>query len=437
LARISCEVRKTIEYSVSEKMTKNLLLLTLGVFVCYFTDLTTFAATIWNSSDYGILYRGQSSLLTQNQSPSYQNDLNHTTYPSSVLYPQNSYNNTTNFSTNLSGNTSAFSSPKQDENYLAFNSYNNAYNTGYDYGNNNSNENQQEIQVASGGYLAMGTPRPFHPAKARILEPRYPSYDHWSQSAEQPWTVQLLPEGKIFPSYLAGMKESRIANMWVYDKNFGEVWDVALGGRDGLLRFGTPNAVLPEGIQLDIEGAVLLRLDISHERDMMANDFRAGVPLTFGGKNWQFKLAYYHLSSHMGDEYTLRTHEPRLNYVRDSLVFAVSRRFCQDWRAYAETAWAFFTGDETLPWEFQLGVEYSPAFPANNFHGTPFAAVHAHLFQELDFGGYLAAQLGWQWRGKKNQLFRLGVQFMTGHDDQFEYHLRTTQKIGFGIWYDF
>jgi len=300
-----------------------------------------------------------------------------------------------------------------------------------------TNGNPAEIQVASGGYLAMGTPRLFRSDNAKVLEPHYPSYDHWGQSNEQAWTIQLLPDGKIFPSYLAGMKEPRLAGMWVYDKNFGEVWDVALGGRAGLLRFGTPNSVLPEGVQIDLEGAVLLRLDIDYERDMMANDFRAGVPLTFGGKKWQFKFAYYHLSSHMGDEYTLRTGEPRLNYVRDSFVLAVSRRFCQDWRAYAETAWAFFTGDETKPWEFQFGVEYSPIFPANNFRGSPFAAVHAHLFQELDFSGYLAAQIGWQWRGKDNQLFRLGLQFQTGHDDQFEYHLRTTNKIGFGIWYDF
>jgi hypothetical protein len=249
--------------------------------------------------------------------------------------------------------------------------------------------------------------------------------------------MQLLPKGLIYSSYLAGMKEPRLGTMWVRDKNFDWIWDSTLGGRVGLLRFGTPNAVLPEGVQIDMEAAVLLRMDIINERDMMANDFRAGVPLTFGGRNWQFKTGYYHVSSHLGDHYMVRTGEMRINYVRDAIMLAVSRRFGNDWRVYAEAAWAFFTGVETEPWEFQFGVEYAPIYPAHGFRGAPFAAINLHVFQELDFSGYLCCQVGWQWRGSSNQIFRLGLQYLNGYDDQFQFHLKTTDKIGFGIWYDF
>ena len=287
-------------------------------------------------------------------------------------------------------------------------------------------------------YLAMGNRRrKFSRSSAIPLEPRYPSYDHWSDMSEQPWNVQLLPDTLIYPSYLAGMKEPRLATMWVKDDNFDWIWDATLGGRVGVIRFGTNDPVLPEGIQLDMEGAVSLRLDIMHERDMMANDFRCGFPLTFGNKRWQYKFGYYHLSSHMGDEYMLRTGEPRINYVRDSIVFGVARRFYRDWRAYAETAWAFFTGEETRPWEFQFGVEYSPIAPARGFCGTPFFAINAHVFQEKNYNGYLCVQTGWQWRGRSNHLFRIGLQYLNGHDDLFVYHNRVTNKIGFGIWYDF
>jgi len=292
-------------------------------------------------------------------------------------------------------------------------------------------------QPEPGGYLAMGNRPVFQQNNAQTLTPRYPLYDHWSEISGQPWTTQLLPQGLIFPSYLAGMKESRIATMWVHDDNFQWVWDATLGGRAGILRFGTPNAVLPEGVQLDIEGAVQLRMDMEHGRNMMANDFRAGVPLTFGNRKWQFKTGYYHVSSHMGDHHMLRTGEIRINYVRDSLVLAVARRFWNDCRAYADTAWAFYTGVETDPWEFQFGLEYAPIYPACGFRGTPFAAINLHLFQELNYSGYLCCQAGWQWRGASNQLFRLGLQYMNGYDDQFQFHRLTTNKIGFGVWYDF
>ena len=301
----------------------------------------------------------------------------------------------------------------------------------------NSYEEAYQSQTFPGGYLAMGNKPVFRESNAKTLVPRHPSYDHWSELSDQPWTLQLMPKGLIFSSYLAGMKEPRLATMWVHDENFNWVWDATLGGRAGLIRFGTPNAVLPEGIQLDMEGAVLLRMDMEHGRDMMANDFRAGVPLTFGGKEWQFKTGYYHLSSHLGDEHLLRTGDSRINYYRDCLVLAVARRFWQDWRGYAETAWAFYTGEETQPWEFQFGLEYSPIYPAHGFRGTPFAAVNLHLFQELNYSGYLCCQVGWQWRGSSNQLFRLGLQYLNGYDDQFQFHHLTTNKIGFGIWYDF
>ena len=292
-------------------------------------------------------------------------------------------------------------------------------------------------QPERGGYLAMNSWPVFRRNNAQTLVPQFPSYDHWSEVSEQPWTMQLLPKGLIFPSYMAGMKEPRLATMWVHDENFNWVWDATLGGRAGLLRFGTPNSVLPEGIQIDMEGAVQLRMDMEHGRNMMSNDFRAGMPITFGGRNWQFKTGYYHVSSHMGDHHLLRTGEMRINYVRDALVLAVAKRFWDDFRVYGETAWAFYTGVETKPWEFQFGLEYSPIFPAMGFHGTPFVAVNMHLFQELNFSGYLCCQLGWQWRGSCNQMVRIGLQYLNGYDDQFQFHRLTTQKLGLGIWYDF
>jgi len=38
----------------------------------------------------------------------------------------------------------------------------------------------------------------------------------------------------------------------------------------------------------------------------MATDFRFGVPLTYGEGPWRTKFGFYHLSSHVGDEYLLK-----------------------------------------------------------------------------------------------------------------------------------
>ena len=270
------------------------------------------------------------------------------------------------------------------------------------------------------------------------ITPGFPNYDRWTQQVSSPSFWQVLPDGLIFPSYLAGPKESRLGSAWNYDKNHGWMWDATAGGRFPLLRYGTKDRVLPEGFQIDLEGAAMVRIDYEQELDLLAADFRVGVPITFGNKRTQYKIAYYHLSSHLGDEYMNRPDaRERVNYVRDSLVFGVSYRIQRDVRLYGEAAWAFFTGEKTKPWEFQFGAEYSQLYPANRQYGSPFFAINGHLFQELNFGGNLNVQLGWQWRGPNHHLFRMGLQYFCGASDQHSFQDLYESKIGFGFWADF
>lgn len=248
---------------------------------------------------------------------------------------------------------------------------------------------------------------------------------------------QILPDGLIYRSYLAGMKEPGMRSMWVEDHEWGAIWDISLGGRAGIFRYGSIDSIRPEGFQIDIEGAALLRLDLEHEREFMSTDFRFGVPLTWGNRRWQYKFAYYHLSSHLGDEFWLRNPGwSRVNYVRDELVFGVSWTPTDRLRFYGEAGWAFFTGEATKPWEFQFGAEYSNMMP-DTWRGSPFAAINGHLREEVDFGGGVTVQTGWQWRGQSGHLFRMGLQFYAGESDQYEFWDRYEEKVGAGIWYNF
>ena len=258
------------------------------------------------------------------------------------------------------------------------------------------------------------------------------------QAVDGTWCHQILPDGLIYRSYLAGVKESRFAGQWVHDVNFGWMWDITLGGRVGLLRYGTRSVDKPEGWQLDMEGAGMPRLDLEHvERDVMASDFRFGIPLTYGRGCYQTKLAYYHLSSHLGDEYMVRHNTlQRRNYSRDVIVWGHSVFIAEDIRLYGEAGWAFAYDGGTEPWEFQMGIDYSPVKMTGQ-RGAPFVAINGHLRQEFDFGGNIVVQTGWQWRGYSGHLFRVGMHYFQGMSDQWEFYDQFEDKLGFGIWYDF
>lgn len=252
---------------------------------------------------------------------------------------------------------------------------------------------------------------------------------------------QLLPDGLMYRSYMAGPREPRIGTQFVNidgpQAGGQSLWDGVVGGRAGVLRYGTGDSFNPQGWQLDFEGAALVRLNLDEDRDLDASDFRFGVPLTYASGDFQFKTGYYHLSSHLGDEYQVRNPSAeRINYVRDAIMLGVSYNPTPNWRLYGETAYAVFTAGGAEPWEFQFGLEYAQAGPTGCY-GTPFFATNAHLRQELDFGGDWTTQAGWLWRGQSGSTMRVGLHYMNGKSTQYQFFGYNEEQVGLGLWYDF
>ena len=251
------------------------------------------------------------------------------------------------------------------------------------------------------------------------------------------WNWQILPDGLMYPAYLASGRESRIASHWMREGSGDSFWDIALGGRVGMLRYGNRDPLLPDGLQIDIEGAAFPRLTLDSQRDLVAVDFRFGVPITARLGKFETKLAYYHLSSHLGDEYWEKNrNEQRINYARDVIVLGVAVRPHDDLRLYAEAGWAGYVSGGSEPWEFQFGVDYSPLRPTS-IGGAPFFAVNGRIRQEVDFGGNVTAQTGWQWRGETGRLFRFGFHYLNGQTDVYQFFSKHEEQLAIGLWYDY
>jgi hypothetical protein len=252
------------------------------------------------------------------------------------------------------------------------------------------------------------------------------------------WSWQVLPDGLIYHSYLAGVKEPRLGTVFDYVTGYGWMWDTTLGGRIGLLRYGTQDGVRPEGWQWDIEGAAFPELDFEQDRNLAAVDFRAGTLLTYGCDRYQFKFGYYHLCSHVGDEYMLLFPAlQRTDYTRDAIIWGNSYFLADDLRIYGEASWAFHTWGDAKPWEFQIGVEYSPVGCAGDPRGSPFLAFDAEWRQDVNYEPTLVLQAGWQWRGVNNHRFRVGAQLYTGKSEMLQFLYTNERMVGIGIWYDY
>lgn len=251
------------------------------------------------------------------------------------------------------------------------------------------------------------------------------------------WGWQIHPQGLLYPAYLAGGRESRFAGHWMHERDAGWLWDATLGARVGMLRHGSHDPLRAEGWQLDVEGAAFPRLTLGFPNELVSVDFRVGVPLTRRRGPVETKFGYYHLSSHLGDEHMVYNGTlDRINYTRDVLVAAIALRPNDNLRLYAEAGWAFLCDGGSKPWEFQFGIDFSPARPTGVIP-APFFAVNTRIREEVDFGGNVTVQTGMQWRGETGRLLRAGAHYFNGKTDQYQFFTEHEEQMGFGVWYDY
>lgn len=266
-----------------------------------------------------------------------------------------------------------------------------------------------------------------------------PYLDPVIASASHRSKLEFLPSDVIWHSYWAGAKEPRTSAIAFEEfSNDVSLLDVSLGGRTALLRNASRTTQgLWRGWELQIEGAAQLRLNLDQDWDFDSADFRFGVPLILAREQLLWKLAYYHLSSHVGDEFLVRNPTfTRINFSRDVLVGGLSYFPLPAVRLYGETGYAFYDDEGSDPWEFQFGVDIARPGPTGT-QGTPFAALNGHLREEVHFGGNFVVQAGWLWRGNTGRVLRTGLHYYNGKSPQFEFFDTFEQQLGFGIWQEY
>jgi hypothetical protein len=169
------------------------------------------------------------------------------------------------------------------------------------------------------------------PASAQTVDaPRCGTGVH---EAEATGTVGF-PEDQIFCPLIADPKEARSFVSYLFgtfrslDDPSGEdtsIASVGIGDTFGLFRIGGPDP--GEGFQLDVMGGIFAQFDIgAPSNDLINADYVLGFPFTFRRHGFSFRAKLYHQSSHLGDEYLLRSEDiVRENLSFESIEFLVSQ----------------------------------------------------------------------------------------------------------------
>jgi hypothetical protein len=176
----------------------------------------------------------------------------------------------------------------------------------------------------------------------------------------------FFPQDQIFCPLLADPKEARSFVSFLrgtfrsLDDPSGEgtsIGSVGLGDSFGLVRWGGPTA--GEGVQLDVIGSIVAQFDLgAASNDLINADYLIGIPLTIRRSGFSVRARLYHQSSHLGDEYLLRSAEiQRENLSFEAIELLVSQEIGPV-RAYAGGERIFRREPEALPSQlFHGGIE--------------------------------------------------------------------------------
>lgn len=143
-----------------------------------------------------------------------------------------------------------------------------------------------------------------------------------------------FPQDQIFCAILADPKEARSfvsllrGTFRSLDDPSGEgstIASVGLGDSFGLVRWRGP--ATNEGVQLDVLGSIFAQFDLgAPSNDLINADYIIGLPLTFRRSGFSTRLRVYHQSSHLGDEYLLRSEDvDRQNLSFESVELLASQ----------------------------------------------------------------------------------------------------------------
>lgn len=177
-------------------------------------------------------------------------------------------------------------------------------------------------------------------------------------------------------------------------------------------------------------------------KDLINTDWIGGIPVAVRKGPVGIRARLYHISSHLGDEFLLRSTAPtRVNPSYEAIDLAVDYKLYDCTRVYGQMT-RLINHDSSYamqPLQFDIGAEYTAGSMAlGAFSMTPFAATHLR-FQEVhsmkaDFSGVL----GMHWKGKntkKSAHVTTQLECYSGYSYEGQFGHEKTDYVAFAIRY--
>jgi len=254
----------------------------------------------------------------------------------------------------------------------------------------------------------------------------------------------LFPQDQIFCPVLADPKEPRSfvsvlrGTFRSLDNPSGRgtsIGSVGLGDSFGLVRWGGPSP--GEGVQLDVVGSIFAQFDLGTEsKDLINAAYIVGLPLTFRRSGFSTRIRLYHQSSHLGDEYLLRSEDIKRENLSFESVDVLLSQEIGPLRVYAGGERVFRREPETVAAKlFHGGVELRTgrAGPLQMVGGVDLKTTERH-----DWSPAISGRVGLEWvrsgpGGHPGRLVTLMLEMYQGPSPYGQFFQDDISYVGVGL----
>ena len=253
------------------------------------------------------------------------------------------------------------------------------------------------------------------------------------------WQTGLLPGGTLFRRLIADPRWPHFAasyQRYLHDRQLRDVGAVSFGETFTLLR----DRLGPAWWEVGIQAGVFAVFDLDAEsRDLVNADYLVGVPLSARYGDWSAIFRVFHQSSHLGDEFLLRTQPERINLSYESVDLRLSYEFGDVLRLYAGGGYLFNQEPASLdPWSLQYGAELIGPWPPRDAGWRPIAAVDLQHREEnawsLDFSLRAGIQLDGVLVTRHLQIL---LEYFKGRSPNGQFYKDKIEYLGLGAHFHF
>jgi len=253
------------------------------------------------------------------------------------------------------------------------------------------------------------------------------------------WQTGLLPGGTLFKPLIADPRWPHFAasyQQYLRDPTLKDVGAVSFGETFSLLRERYWQSWWEVGVQAGV--FAIFDLD-AFSKDLINADYFVAIPFSYRAGDFSALLRVFHQSSHLGDEFILRTNPQRVNLSYEGVDAKLSYEF-QDWlRVYGGAGYIFDTDPPDLhPWSIQYGAEVASPWPGRAAGWRPIAAVDVQHREENDWSSDFSARAGFEIDGVlASRKMQLLFEYFLGRSPNGQFFKQKIEYFGVGVHFHF